>query len=351
MSTPARGFRRRSLFLTAGAALVAAGCADKSSSGGAGSMTVNVGQVSNSVAFLPFFIGENKGYFTSEGLTLGERPRLGTGAKVAAALLSGSIDIAGSVMTDALNLYKTNNTTRVIGSLVNTYYVDIIAGATMPRTADSAPVSDRIASLKGKKIGITGPGSGTEALVKYLFHQAGLDAARDATLVNLGSDASAALGALTQRRVDVLSFPQPVGQLATAAGAGRLYISPAAGDVPELKNATHGVIITTQSVIDQKGKALAAFLRAVAKSQALIHNDAAATGTLLATYQNTMKPETVQALTPILQQEIPESPQPPQSGYDASVAFHTQTGLVTNAPAYAQIVPTGWITSALSNTV
>jgi len=221
----------------------------------------------------------------------------------------------------------------------------------MPSSADSAPVSERVAALKGKKIGITGPGSGTEALVKYLFHQAGLDATRDATLVNLGSDTSAALGALSQHRVDLLSFPQPVGQLAAAAGTGRIYISPAGGDVPELKNATHGVIITTQSVIDQKGKAVAAFLRGVAKSQALIHTDAAATGSLLAEFQNTLKPETVQALATILQQEIPESPQPPQSGFDASVAFHKQTGLIADAPGFAEIVPVDWIKSALSNAV
>jgi ABC-type nitrate/sulfonate/bicarbonate transport system substrate-binding protein len=311
-------------------------------------MTLNVGQVSNSVAFLPFYVGENKGFFTAEGLTLGERPRLGTGAKVAAALQSGSIDVAGSVMTDALNLYKTNHETRVIGSLVNCYYVDIIAGAGLPTTGDTAPVADRVKALKGKNIGITGPGSGTEALVKYLFHSAGMDAVKDATLVNLGSDATAALGALGQKRVDALSFPQPVGQLAVAAGSGRLYISPAAGDVPELRTATHGVVITTQSVIDKRGPAVAAFLRGVAKSQALLHGDATAAGALLAAYQASMKPETVQALVPLLQQEIPASPLPPQAGYEASATFHKETGLVAETPAFSAIVPTDWITSALA---
>lgn len=340
--------RRRSLLIGTGAALVAAGCADQESDDGTGSMTLNAGQISNSVAFLPFYIGENRGLFTGEGLTLGERPRLGTGAKVAAALQSGSIDVAGAVMTDALNLYRTNSETRVIGSLVNCYYVDIIAGAALPATEASTPVADRIRALKGRNIGVTGPGSGTEALVKYLFQQAGMDATKDATLVNLGSDTSAALGALSQQRVDALSFPQPLGQLAVAAGSGRLYVSPAAGDVPELRTATHGVIITTQPVIDRKGPALAAFLRGVAKAQALLHTDSTEAGTLLAAYQGSMKPETVQALVPLLQQEIPESPLPPQAGYEASATFHKVTGLVTEPPPFPAIVPTGWITSALA---
>lgn len=323
--------------------LVAAGCANRSAGGNPN--VLNVGQVSNSIAFLPFHIAESKGYYT--GFKLGERPRLGNGSKVAAALLSGSIDIAGSVMTDALNLYKTDDRARLIGALMTTYYVDIIAGKTMAAAGDSAPLATRIAALKGRKIGITGPGSGTEALVKYLFKQAGMDAAKDATLVNLGSDVSAALSAITQGRVDLLSFPQPAAQLAEAAGAGRLYISPARGDVPELRSATHGVIITTQSVLDTKGDAVAAFLRGVAQAQTLIQTDAAATGTLLSDYQESMKPETVQELVPILQKESPATPLPEQAGYDASVKFHTQTGLVASAPPFADIVPTDWINSAL----
>lgn len=349
--------RRRFLAVTAAAALavLAAGCAhstsaSSSSAGGSGaqSMTLNVGQISNSVAFLPFYIAEHNGYFTQEGLTMGARPRLGTGAKVAAALESGSIDVAGAVMTDALNLYKTDNQARVIGTLVDTYYVDIIAGSTIPQSADSGSLADRIRALKGKKIGITGPGSGTEALVNYLFNLVNLDPKRDVTMVNLGSDASAAIGALKQHRVDALSFPQPVGQLVEGAKAGRIYISPARGDVPNLKSATHGVIVTTQSVLKTKPKAVAAFLRAIAKAEALIHSDPSAVGPLLAGYQTTMKPATVQALVPVLEQEIPATPLPQQAGYEASVAFHRETGLVPQTPDFAAIVPVGWISSALN---
>lgn len=335
--------QRRTLLLAA--PLILAGCAKKGDSGGGGTATLNVGQISNSVAFLPFYAGEQKNLFT--GIKLGERPRLGTGAKVAAALQSGSIDVAGAVMTDAFNLYKTNPQARLIGTLVDTYYVDIIAGASVPATDDKSPLEARIASLKGRKIGITGPGSGTEALVKYLFKQGGLDTTKDATLVNLGSDNSAALGALAQKRVDFLSFFQPVGQLAVAAGAGRIYISPAAGDIPALQHATHGVIITTQSVLDSKSDAVGAFLRGVAAAETLIHSDASATSQLLAGYQDTMKPETVATLAPILQQEIPASPLPQEAGYTASVTFHQQSGLFPTPPSFADMVPIDWITAAL----
>lgn len=343
-----RGHRRALVLLAAAIAVVTAGCAKPTSSSNAGSMTLNVGQTSNSVAFLPFFVAENKGYFAQEGLSMGDRPRLGTGAKLAAALQSGSIDLAGGVMTDALNLYKINDRTRIVGTLVDAYYVDIIAGSGIPSSIDSAPLADRIKALEGKKIGITGPGSGTEALVNYLLHQVNLDPKRDVTMVNLGSDASAAIGALKQQRVDALSFFQPIGQLAEEAQAGRLYISPVEGDVPELKSAIHGVVFTTQSVLDKKGEAVAAFLRAIAKAETLIRSDSAAVGQLLAEYQTTMQPATRQALVPVLQQEIAASPQPRQAGYDASVAFHRETGLVPDSPSFSTIVPVDWIALALN---
>lgn len=342
--------RRLAAVLAASAVLVAAGCAktDDTPATGADAMRLNVGQISDSAAFFPIFVAEQEGYFKAEGLTLGDRPRLGTGAKLAAALQSGSIDVAGGVMTDAFNLYKINDKTRVIGSLVDAYYVDIIAGPGIPGTSDAAPLAERIQALRGKKIGMTGPGSGTEALVKYLFKQANMDPAKDATLVNLGADASAAIGALKANRVDALSFFQPVGQQAEATGVGRIYISPARGDVPALKGATHGVVFTTQGVIDRKDKAVAAFLRAIAKAEATINGDDAKAGDLLQNYQKAMKPETVQALVPVLQAEIPDTPALTEAGYNLSAEFHLQTGLVTAAPPFTEAVPASWIASALS---
>src|SRR5690606_35975639 len=83
--------RRTVLKAFAAAPLLAAGCATRHSTTPPG--VLNVGQISNSVAFFPLFVAERRGYFAAEGVQLGERPRLGTGAKVAAALKGGSIDL------------------------------------------------------------------------------------------------------------------------------------------------------------------------------------------------------------------------------------------------------------------
>lgn len=349
MRTRTPSARRLALIVTVGLTLILAGCSRSNSepATGADAMKLNVGQISDSVAFFPIFVAEDQGYFKDEGLTLGDRPRLGTGAKLAAALQSGSIDVAGGVMTDAFNLYKINPKTRLVGSLVDQYYVDVIAGPNIPRSVDGAPLAEKVKALEGKKIGITGPGSGTEALLTELLSQQGLSAKSDITMVNLGGDASAAIGALKAKRVDALSFFQPVGQQAEATKVGRIFISPARGDVPELADAVHGVLFTTQNVIDRKPMAVAAFLRAIATAEKLITSNPAETKELLQKYQKTLPESTVDALVPVLQKEIPADPLPVEGAYDKSAAFHQDSGLVSSPPSFSDLTPTNWISSAL----
>lgn len=343
---------RLTIALTVTLAAVLSGCAstgdNTAPTASSAALTLNVGQISNSVAFFPIFVAENQGFFMDEGLTLGaDRPRLGTGAKLAAALQSGSIDVGGGVMTDAFNLYKVNDSARIIGSLVNSYYVDIVVGSDFDGPDISTPLSERVKALKGKTIGITGPGSGTEAFIDYLLLQEKLDPKSDVTLVNLGADNSAAIGALKTHKVDALSFFQPIGQQADATDVGSIYISPTRGDVPSLKGAMHGIVFTTQKVIDKKGKAVAAFLRGIQRAEKLIQGDSAEVATLLKAYQAGLDPATVTALIPIMKSEIPSSPQPTSKGYQESASFHELTGLVSKAPSYEDIVPSDWITKSL----
>jgi NitT/TauT family transport system substrate-binding protein len=313
--------------------LLLTGCATRHSTTPPG--VLNVGQISNSVAFFPLFVAEHQGYFAAEGVQLGERPRLGTGAKVAAALKGGSIDLGAGVLTDAFNLAKIDDGTRVVTSLVTEYYVDIVVP---PSFEEPDSVQDKITALVGKQIGITGPASGTEALVKYLFGSIGKNAATDSTLVNLGSAATAAIGALTSGRVDALAFFQPIAQQVEAANAGKTYISPVRGDVPALRGALHGVVFSTQKLLDRKPAELAAFNRAIARALADIHGDAALVRSLLGQYLENTDAATLDALVPILGQEIPRTPQVERASYDVARSFHLDSGLVKKAPTYEEVL-------------
>jgi NitT/TauT family transport system substrate-binding protein len=315
-----------------------AGCATRESTTPPG--VLNVGQISDSVAFFPLFIAEQQRYFADEGIQLGERPRLGTGAKVAAALKSGSIDLGAGVITDAFNLAKIEKGTRLVTSLVTEYYVDIVVPPNFPGPEASAPVAEKVRSLVGKRIGITGPGSGTEALVTYLFGTIGRDAAKDATLVNLGSAATAAIGAMKANRVDALSFFQPIGQQAEAAKAGKIFISPARGDVPELRGALHGLVFSTEKLLDRKKNEIAGFQRAIGRVLGDIHRDPVLSRQLLGKFLKGTDPKALDAIIPILQREVPLTPDIQQGSYDTSRKFHLDSGLIKKAPDYRSVLVT-----------
>src|SRR5579883_3010264 len=100
MSTSTRRFLLSLLcVLLLSSYLVACGSTPSSNANAASNMTLNVGQINDSVNFFPFYVAEQQGYFKAQGLTLAARPRLQTGAKVVTALEAGSIDIGGGVIT------------------------------------------------------------------------------------------------------------------------------------------------------------------------------------------------------------------------------------------------------------
>ena len=299
---------------------------------------LNVGQISDSVAFFPLYVAEEQGYFDDEGVQLGERPRLGTGAKLAAALTSGSIDVAAGVLTDAFNLAENNPDTRIAGSLVTEYYVDVVTAPGFDGPDADAPLEEKVSALEGKNIGITGPGSGTEALLVYLFEQAGMDAKTDATLVNLGAVPSSALGALSEGQVDALAFFQPTGQMAEAEGVGDIYISPQRGDVPELAGALHGTMFSTAPVIEGKGAQIGAFNEAVNRALEFIADDPDQSAELLAAYLKDTDPAAVDALAEILAQEFAPTTRVTPSAFDVAVDFHRKSGLIDEAPEYDSLV-------------
>lgn len=347
--------KRRSfaLLTTLLAALLAAACGSSPGSAPASSttsLTLNYGQVSNSMAFFSVFVAEHEGYFAAEHLTVGPTPFtiLGTGARVAAALAGGSIDVGGSVMTDAFNLAKAGQSPKVIANLVNAYYIDIVVGKNAHVAPAGASLVEKARSLKGLKIGITGPGSGTEALVTYLFKLAGMNPQTDATLVNLGGDSSAALAALKSGQVDAVSYAQPLGQTATIAGAGSIYISPSRGDIPALTGAVQGVAFTNSAVLANKKHAVQAFVAGVTKAEKLIHTAPTATlGALLKDYLPALTPAMVAATIPLLRAEVPGTPAISAQAYQAVASFHQASGLVANPPAMNAIVDSSLISAGI----
>jgi ABC-type lipoprotein export system ATPase subunit len=77
-----------------------------------------------------------------------------------------------------------------------------------------------VADLKGKNVGVTGPGSGSWAIANVYLKRAGLTPDKDVSLVNLGGDTAVIYTALQSGKVDAISSWEPITSRVIETGAG-----------------------------------------------------------------------------------------------------------------------------------
>ena len=338
-------------------ALSLVGCSGPatSSSASADSMTLKVAEIGNLVGFFPFYVAIQQGYVKNQGVTLDPSPPIqtGTGAKMASAIESNSIEVAGGgIITDAFTLSRVDAHIRLLGALTTGYFTDVIVSKQFlaaSHLTDASSLQDKVKALVGKKIGATAPGSGTYALLIYLFKLFGYDLQRDATVVNIGNaNPAAGVQALAAGRIDALSFPSPTGQVAEAKGVGDIFISPERHDIPAMIGQIHAVVYAKQSVIAAKPKAIQAFIRAIAQAEAFIQKNPTQAEVLFEKFTALPKATAdaaFQAMLPIMA----PNPQISQQGFGVANQFHLKAGLIAVALPYNDVVDTATINAALSN--
>ena len=316
----------------------------------AGPQAVSVGQIGTSVAFFPLYVADKLSYFKAANLDV-TITAFQSGTLVGTAVTSNSIDIGASVITDVFALLKANRPVKLVGSLVNGYYVDIIASTAFldaTKTSRATKLADKVAALKGKKIGITGPGSGTQALVDYLFRTNGLDSTRDAELVNVRADQASIIQALKGGRIDAVSFAWPLSMIAEATGAGKAYIVPALGDVPTMREQIQGVIYAKPDVIAKRTDAVVGFVHAIGRAEAYLHRNTGQARTLLKAYDAALNDEAVTALLAAYLPVLPQQPQIAANNYEKALDFHRITGFAAaSGNSYADVVDASTIIKAL----
>lgn len=310
---------------------------------------LKVCQLNKSINFFPFYVAQQQGFFKAQGLTIPNPSLLQVGTKVVSALESGDYDVGNGVITDAFTWARTNSSARLLGAFMNGYVVDIVVSTQFEQqmqVSATSSLATKVNALRGKTIGITGPNTGTQALLIYLFRQQGLDASKDITQVSLGSNNKAALAALESGQVDALSFFSPIGQTAEAQGIGDIFISPVRGDVPGLRGDVHGVFYARQSVISAKPQAIAAYIRAIQQAEVFIQSNSAEAKVLLNSYLG-LGQSISDAVYAATATDIARSPQITQTAYNIAGQFHVQAGLVSLVPSYNRLVATSIVDSAL----
>lgn len=339
--------RQHALGLIAGTAAVAA----LPALGGAATMdAVSVGQIGNSVAFFPNFVAQKQGFYKQAGLDVTSTP-FASGTLVGTAVTSNSVDIGLSVITDVFSLLKADRPVKLVGSLCDGYYVDITASNQFldaTKLTRSSPLADKVKALKGKKIGINGPGSGTEALVIYLLHTQNIDPQRDVELVNIGADQGSVLTTLKTGRIDCVSFAWPLSMLAQTNNVGKPFIMPAEGDVPSMREQIQGVMYVKPDMLAKRGDTVVKFVHAIARAEALLHANTGLARTLLKQYDNALSDPAIDLLLAAYLPVLPHQADIAANSYEKALQFHRLTGFAgPTGNNYADVVDTTTLLKAM----
>jgi ABC-type nitrate/sulfonate/bicarbonate transport system substrate-binding protein len=344
MSIPRRRFLQSAAALSVAPAFARPAAA-------AGVTELAVGSIGHSIAHFPLYVGAQLGFFQQNGVDIGKVTEFSTGALVGTAVTAGSLDIGSSVITDVFSLAKAGRSVKILSVSASSYYIDIVASKAFLQAAklnEKSSLADKIRAMRGKNIGVTGPGSGTEALVLYLLKQANIDKTRDVQLVNVGANIPAVLATLRSNRVDLVSFAWPLAQQAQVEDIGEAFISPARGDVPEMTHEIQGVVFTTQDEIDKKHAAMVGFIRGYAKACTTILKDPVRTRELLKGFYPNLDPKALDLTLDVYRStSVPSNPMPSEVGFQRAIKFHQAAGLISEDYAYNDLVATKVIADAV----
>lgn len=171
-------------------------------------LTIAVGG-KNLLYYLPLTIAETQGYFKAEGLEVTIADFAG-GSQALRAVVGGSADVVSGAFEHTLNMQAKGQKLRAF--VLQGRAPQIVLGVN-PKTM---PGFKTVADLKGKKIGVTAPGSSTNVMANFVLAKAGLKPT-DVSIVGVGAG-SGAVAAMRAGQIDAISNLDPVITLLQRSG-------------------------------------------------------------------------------------------------------------------------------------
>jgi NitT/TauT family transport system substrate-binding protein len=187
------------------------------------------------VYMAPLYLAVDRGTFRNEGLNL-DILQLASGQLGVPALISKDVQFADIGLLDVVKAQAQGKKPILIYNLVNRMTMDFVVRKDWAKShgLDPAmPLQQRLANLKGMRIGITRPGSPGDLYTRYFAILGGLDPQHDIDLVSIG-DPSLLLSALRAARIDGYMLSPPTPGIAVSQGFGEMLIKSSGGDVPQL---------------------------------------------------------------------------------------------------------------------
>lgn len=150
--------------------------------------------------YFPLVVAEQLGFFEAEGIAL-EIVDFPSSVRAQQALVSGNADVVCGAFEHLINLHSKNQ-----------YVQSFVALGRAPQMAMGVSVKNmpsykRLTDLRGKKIGIAAPGTGTNIMADLLLQRAGLQQS-DVSYIGVGTT-TGAISAIRSGQIDAICNLEP----------------------------------------------------------------------------------------------------------------------------------------------
>ena len=171
-------------------------------------LTVAVGG-KNLLYYLPLTVAEQLGYFKAEGLDVTIVDFAG-GSRALQAVVGGSADVVSGAFEHTVNMQFKGQRMRAF--VLQGAAPQIVLGINPKTMAGYKALAD----LKGKKIGVTAPGSSTNVMLNFVLAKAGRTPS-DVSVIGVGAG-TGAVAAMRSGQIDAISNLDPVITLLQRSG-------------------------------------------------------------------------------------------------------------------------------------
>ena len=222
---------------------------------------IKIGAASVGITYLPVILAKKLGYFKDEGLDVTIAAFSG-GSKALEAMLGGSTDLVAGAYSNTLTMAAKGQ------KLVTVAAQEVCPGWIFGISKKSADKIKTVQDLKGKRVGVSAPGSSTHMAVSYILHKGGLKP-EDVSVIGVGQ-AAGAVAAVRQGQIDALIVNDPVAtmlvtegslvpmdEMRTAEGNKKVF----GADYPESS------ILATQAYIAKNPKTVQAVVKAIVRAE------------------------------------------------------------------------------------
>jgi NitT/TauT family transport system substrate-binding protein len=219
----------------------------------------------------PLYVAADQGLDEKHGMKF-ELASITAGAQIPVMLLNGELDISTCTLDKIANLYQQGKHVVAFYLLLPHPTLDLAVSNRLVESSGvtpTSPLADRLAALKGRKFGISEPGSASDMFTRALLRSAGIGM-DDVELVRTGT-IPGLFAALKSGQIDGFMLSPPSPEQAEAAKTGKIWVRLTTNEVPALAHIPYMTFCAREDYAKAHAPLLEGFAAAIEEATRWMH--------------------------------------------------------------------------------